>query len=98
MRVAAVNGVLAALAAMLTVGAPAYAQDPPPRIPLVVADVHGNVAKFNADPLLASSRGLDPSEMPGIGPGGDVALHVYPFRWRAITFGVGGQLTLSRAH
>jgi hypothetical protein len=75
----------------------ADAQVPPP-IPRFVVDVHGTVVTFPADPNLALSRGLDQSELPGRGFGGDVAVHAYPFKYRAVTFGIGGRLTTSRAH
>lgn len=76
---------------------PADAQEPPP-IPRFVVDLHGTVATFPADPNLASSRGLNQSELPGRGFGGDVAVHAYPFKYRAVTFGIGGRATTSRAH
>lgn len=75
----------------------ADAQEPPP-IPRFVVDLHGTVVNFPADPNLAFSRGLDQAELPGRGLGGDVAVHAYPFKYRAVTFGIGGRLTTSRAH
>jgi hypothetical protein len=75
----------------------AQAQEPPPRLPIVVVDLHLAVPNFSDDPRLAASRGLNQAELPGVGVGGDVGVHVYPFRWRAITFGIGGQATLARA-
>jgi hypothetical protein len=77
---------------------PADAQEPPPPIPRFVVDLHGTVATFPADSNLAVSRGLNQSELPGNGFGGDVAAHVYPFKYRAVTFGIGGRITTSRAH
>ena len=76
---------------------PADAQEPPP-IPRFVVDLHGTVAAFPADPNLALSRGLNQAELPGRGLGGDVAVHAYPFKYRAVTFGIGGRATASRAH
>ena len=61
-------------------------------------DLHGTNTSFPDDPNLAASRGLSQSELPGRGLGGDVAVHVYPFKYRAVTFGLGGRLTVSRAH
>jgi hypothetical protein len=75
----------------------ADAQEPPP-IPRFVVDLHGTATAFPADPNLALSRGLDQLELPGLGLGGDIAAHVYPFKYRAITFGLGGRITASRAH
>jgi len=91
-------GVLCMLAAVFGSAHPARAQEPPPRIPRFVVDLHGTVATFPDDPSLASSRGLDPAELPGAGLGGDLAAHVYPFKYRAVTFGIGGRVTRSRAH
>ena len=73
------------------------AQEPPP-IPRFVVDLHGTIVTFPADPNLALSRGFDQSELPGRGFGGDVAVHAYPFKYRAVTFGIGGRVTTSRAH
>jgi hypothetical protein len=75
----------------------AEGQEPPPPIPRFVIDLHGTVTTFPADSNLALSRGLDQSELPGRGLGGDVAAHVYPFKYRAVTFGIGGRITTSRA-
>lgn len=86
------------LAAVFGGAQQADAQEPPPPIPRLAVDLHGTVATFPSDPNLALSRGLDPSELPGRGFGGDVAVHVYPFTYRAVTFGIGGRLTTLRAH
>jgi hypothetical protein len=87
------------LAPLLGRAHPADAQEPPPPIPRFVVDLHGTVATFpSSDSNLAASRGLDLSELPGVGLGGDVAAHVYPFKYRAVTFGIGGRITRSRAH
>ena len=74
------------------------AQEPPPRIGPFVVDVHGTFPRFPNDLELAQSRGLDPAQLPGHGVGVDVGAHVYLLRWRAMTIGVGGQLTFGRAH
>jgi hypothetical protein len=73
-------------------------QDPPPPIPLFVVDLHGAVVDFPDDPNLAFSRGLQPMELPGRGLGADVAIHMHPLRYRAVTFGIGGRWTAARAH
>lgn len=75
----------------------AAAQDPPPPIPHIVLDIRGSMPKFTQEQQLAESRGLQVSELPGRGLGGDVGLHVYLFKWKAMTLGVGAQLTLARA-
>jgi hypothetical protein len=90
-----------ALAASIVLAAPglARAQEPPPRIPWFVVDLHGTVPLFpSSDELLADSRGLRSlAELPGPGLGLQVGLHVYPLRWRAITFGIGGEITANRS-
>jgi len=75
----------------------ARAQDPPPRIGPFVLDLHATVPRFKGDPLLGDSRGLALAELPGSGLGVQVGLHVYPLRWRAMTFGIGGEVTIGRA-
>ena len=99
MRAAAIAVIVAAVVNVVTVSSPVFAQEPPPRLPFVVVDLHANVPKFPGDASLADSRGLtSAAELPGAGlGGGDIGLHVYPLRWRAVTFGVGGQLTRARA-
>src|SRR5207249_5692350 len=70
----------------------------PPHLPLFVVDLHANVPRFPSDSQpLADSRGLMLGELPGTGLGGDVGVHVYPFKWRAVTFGFGGQFTIARS-
>ena len=87
--------VLGVLAPVFGSAQAADAQEPPPPIPRFVLDLHGTVHTFPADSTLALSRGLDQSELPGVGLGGDLAAHVYPFKYRAVTF---GRITTSRAH
>jgi hypothetical protein len=80
------------------VAATASAQETPPRIGPVVVDVHGAIPRFpNDDPGLAASRGLSVSELPGSGLGVQAGAHVYFFRWRAITFGFGGEIVMARS-
>jgi len=74
------------------------AQDPPPPIGPFVVDISGTVPRFGSDPQLANSRALNELELPGSGFGIDVGAHVYPLRWKAVTFGVGGQVTYGRSH
>ena len=93
--------VFVALLVMLMVALaarPVHAQDPPPRIGLFVVDLHGTVPKFPSDDaLLAQSRGMSLTELPGSGLGLQAGAHLYLLRWRAVTFGVGGELAASRA-
>ena len=87
---------IAALVICLTLCSSAHAQEPP--IGPFVVDLHGTFPMFPNDLLdLAESRGLSLAELPGVGVGVDVGAHVYLLKWRAITFGVGGELTIGRA-
>jgi hypothetical protein len=77
---------------------PVHAQDAPPRIPLFVIDFHPIVPRFPSDSQdLADSRGMTLSELPGTGLGLQAGLHLYPLRFRAVTFGIGGEVLTSRA-
>ena len=90
-----------ALAILLALGAaaPASAQDQPPRLPFIVVDLHGAFTSFPSSQALVDSRGLtDLTQLPGGSLGGDVALHLYPLRWRAVTFGIGGRVMGARGH
>ena len=77
---------------------PAAAQDPPPPIGPFVLDVRGTVPRFKADVQTADSRGLILGELPGAGLGVDAGAHVYVFTWKAMTVGLGAQVTLARSH
>ncbi|HUK34214.1 MAG TPA: hypothetical protein VLV86_09905 [Vicinamibacterales bacterium] len=86
--------------ALLCVRESAYAQEPSP-YPRVVVDLHGIVPVFpNDNEQLADSRfvtgrtppQLQVGELPGAGFGGRVGVHVYLFKWSAVTFGVGGEV------
>jgi hypothetical protein len=72
------------------------AQEPPP-IPFFVVDLQGTTTSFPTDPSLAASRGLVQGELPGRGFGANAAVHVFPFKFRAVTFGLGGRLMVSQA-
>ena len=82
---------------ILVSAAPVCAQDPPPRIPIFVVDLQGNVPRFPRDPLLASSRGLTETDLPGMGLGAQLGAHVHLFKFKAITVGVGGLAAVTRA-
>jgi hypothetical protein len=73
------------------------AQEPPPRIGPFVIDVRGTSPNFPQDALLAQSRGLSVGELPRRGVGVDGGAHLYLFKWRVITVGIGAQATLARA-
>ena len=91
--------VLFGIAFALVVAPRAAAQDePPPRIGPIVVEVLGTIPKFKKDSLIGNSRGLAANEVPGVGLGVDAGVHLYVFKWKAVTVGLGGQLTLARAH
>jgi hypothetical protein len=75
----------------------ARAQDPPPRIPLLVVDVQGNFPNFPQNQAVADSRDIALGELPGRGLGAQIGIQLHFFRFKAITFGVGGQAMMSRA-
>src|SRR5215471_17851167 len=75
----------------------AGAQEPPPRIPLVAFDLHATIPKFPSEQALADSRDMTLAELPGRGLGLHTAITIYPLKWRALTFGIGGELTANRA-
>lgn len=86
------------VAGVMGCAAPAGAQGPPPRIGPFVVDLRATVPLFPNDvPQLADSRALQPAELPGQGFGGQVGVHVYLFRWKALTLGVGGEATVALA-
>lgn len=90
----------ALIVSAIAIGAqPARAQDELPRVGPFVIDLRGAVLKPPVNPQLASSRELNSqADLPGIGIGGTAGVHIYPLRWRAITFGIGGEIVLARAH
>lgn len=83
--------------AILAPWRPAFAQDERPPIGPFVVDLRANFPRFPDEQALAESRSLVPGELPGRGIGFDVGAHVYLFTWKAMTFGVGGQITMARA-
>src|SRR5262249_9029623 len=76
----------------------ATAQEPPPKIGPFVFDLHGTVPRFPDDPQLAQSRDLMTREMPGAGFGIHASANVYVYTWKAVTFGLGGDVAFARAH
>src|SRR5207245_381279 len=53
---------------------------------------------FPSTTQLAESRGVSVTDLPGLGLGADIAAHLYFLKWRAMTFGIGGELMTARAH
>lgn len=70
------------------------AQDAGPIGPFVV-DARGSLARYGQNAELAAERRFPTSQLPGSGLGLDVGGHIYLFRWRAITFGVGASFHTS---
>ena len=94
-RFGAASGVLLL---MLVACPPANGQEPPPRIGPFVLDFHGTFPKFPSDSLVAASRGLDETELPGLGLGLSAGAHLYLFKVTGVTFGIGGEATIGRSH
>jgi hypothetical protein len=91
-----------ACAFTILLSAPAFAQEPPPRIGPFVVDLHGTVPRFPEDVNLAASRPgpsgeLGLADLPGSGLGVQIGLHIYLVKWRAVTFGIGGEFTSGRS-
>ena len=75
----------------------ALGQEPPPRIPLFALDLHGTIPRFPSNPTLAASRSMTLAELPGAGLGLHGVVTIYPIRWRAVTFGIGGEVAATRS-
>jgi hypothetical protein len=88
---------LAAIALMsCAIASAARAQEPPP-LPPVVVDLHANFTRLPTDDVeLQASRGLSTGELPGRALGGDVSVHLYPLRYKGVTFGIGGHFSYLR--
>lgn len=82
---------------LLAAASPSFAQEPPPKIGPFVFDLHATVPHFPDEQGLADSRGMQLSELPGVGLGVQVGAHVYVFKWKAVTVGLGGEYAASRA-
>ena len=86
------------LSIMIAGAARVNAQDPPPRIGPFVVDLRATIPLFpNDSEELAQSRSLKVAELPGRGFGGQIGVHFYFLRWRALTVGVGGEAIIARA-
>jgi hypothetical protein len=89
---------LCALAAVPFSSVRASAQTEKPPIGRFVLDVRATFPQFGSEQQLADSRGLRVSQLPGSGLGVDADAHVYVFRWKAITFGLGALVTFAQSH
>jgi hypothetical protein len=63
-----------------------------------VVDLRGALPKVPGNDDLARPYGLAGANLPGLGLGVDVGGHVYPLRWKSITFGIGVSGVFGRAH
>lgn len=82
----------------LSVAARAAAQDPIPGIGPYAIDLQATVPHFPSDNAqLEQSRDLVQGELPGTGFGVHVSANIYVFKWKAITFGLGGEAAFARA-
>jgi hypothetical protein len=99
MRLSRMRALVFACATLITLIAAdrAVAQDPPPKIGPFVVDLHATIPRFPQDLQLAQSRAMTLVELPGSGLGVLAGVHVYPLRWRAVTFGLGGEIATGRA-
>lgn len=61
-----------------------------------VVDARGAFPVFPHESAVSDPRGLTKAELPGWGIGFDVGAHVYPLRWKAITFGAGASVLWTR--
>jgi hypothetical protein len=76
--------------------APSAQAQPQRPVSLFVVDARGAIPLYPNDETIAAPRDTSPELMPGYGLGLDVGAHVYPLRWKVITFGVGASFHLSR--
>ncbi len=75
---------------------PLLAQTEPEPIGRFVVDLQGALGRYSQPNQVASWLSIDAANLPPIGVGLQAAAHVYPFRWRAITFGVGASVLWTR--
>ena len=79
------------LAAVVLTGRAALAEDEAREaIPLYAVDLRAAYAKFQSRPDLEEAQLFVPS----FGLGVNVGAHLYPLRWRTVTFGIGGELEI----
>jgi hypothetical protein len=81
---------------LIVSSAPAAAQADEP-IPHFTIDARGSLAFYGQNDEIAASLAVARTTMPSRGLGFEVGAHVYPFRYRAITFGIGASFHASGA-
>ena len=95
-RFSQVIGAVLVVGPWLSGARPAFAQEGIDRpIGRFVVDVRGSITPFGHNPEFAAPRGFDDSVTPGLGLGFEAGGHVYLYRWRVITFGLGGSVHAS---
>lgn len=89
-------GVVLVIGLWLVTARPVSAQEGVDRpIGRYVVDVRGSIAPFGHNSELAAPRGFDALAAPGLGLGFEAGAHVYLYRWRVVTFGVGASVHAS---
>jgi hypothetical protein len=82
---------------LLLLPAPLFAQAPVnERIGPYVVDARGAFPSLNTDQSIAAGIGVVQTNLPSRGFGMVGGAHVYPFRWKKMTFGFGGEFLASR--
>ena len=85
-RRATVLGLLALAACAAPTATAAQSEQP---IGLYAFDLRGAFVPFSRNPELAERYGFAAAETPGAGFGFEAGAHLYPVRWRGVTFGIG---------
>jgi hypothetical protein len=76
--------------------ADAAAQPTAGPIPRFVVDARGSLARFKQDQAVAEALQVDAANLPTFGLGATVGAHVYVWRTRWITFGLGAEAVFAR--
>jgi hypothetical protein len=88
----------AAALVVLCAAPEALAQEPPPRIPFLVFDLHVTIPRFPSDDTqLADSRQMQVAELPGAGLGLRAAAQIHLLKVKAVTFGIGAEVATGHA-
>jgi hypothetical protein len=81
---------------VLSLASPVFAQPREP-LPLAAADLRGFYSGFGRDSLTAQELGIEATELPARGWGWVAGAHVYPWRGRIMSLGLGAELLWARA-
>lgn len=88
---------------LVATGARAQVASPPPGdpdtqpIPRFAVDARGAFPRFKENATISEGIGVSTANLPTRGLGLVVGAHWYPFRLGVVTFGVGGEMLISRA-